>query len=205
MTRDAIRSIQTGLTDLGHNPGPVDGLYGGKTRAAAERWIAAGGRAAAVTSTSEIRQGSARYLVDEIVLHVSATRPEWMLYARPEDVVAEIRRWHKANGWSDIGYHWIIGRQGWLLPGRKETVIGAHVKEANRGTIGICMIGGFGASATDQFRDHLTEAQERRVLALIEDIRGRTPIKRVSGHNEYAPKGCPGFHVSTWLAAHQGA
>lgn len=46
MTREPIRSIQTGLTALGHEPGPVDGLFGNRTRQATERWLAAGGRAA---------------------------------------------------------------------------------------------------------------------------------------------------------------
>lgn len=46
MSKEATAYIQTGLRDLGYSPGAVDGLYGPKTRAAAEGWIAASGRPA---------------------------------------------------------------------------------------------------------------------------------------------------------------
>jgi len=62
-------------------------------------------------------------------------------------------------------------------------------------------IGGHGASAHDRFADHFTPAQERALLGLIADIECRTAIARISGHNQYAVKACPGFHVPTWLAA----
>ena len=38
-----------------------------------------------------------------------------------------------------------------MAPGRRETDIGAHVEGHNRGTIGICLLGGYGASADDPF------------------------------------------------------
>lgn len=57
MTREAIRSIQTGLNTLGHNPGPVDGLFGKNTREAAERWLAAGGKAAAPAAPASVFKG----------------------------------------------------------------------------------------------------------------------------------------------------
>lgn len=206
MTNNAIRMIQTGLRDLSHEPGPLDGLFGPKTRAAAQAWLAAGGKAASKLAPSspvgEIRQGSAGYLVTEAIVHCSATRPEWMAGARLEEQIAEIRRWHVVgNGWSDIGYHWIIARDGRVLPARPETRIGAHVIGRNRGTLGICLLGAFGASADDRFATHFTDRQAQALIALLDDLSRRTPIKRVSGHNEFAAKGCPGFNVPEWLAA----
>jgi hypothetical protein len=66
--------------------------------------------------------------------------------------IAEIRRWHvQQRGWRDIGYHWVIDRDGAVAPGRKETEVGAHVEGHNRGTIGICLLGGYGASADDPY------------------------------------------------------
>ena len=69
----------------------------------------------------------------------------------------------------------------------------------NRGTIGICLIGGHGADADDQFSDHFTSAQARSLRTLIADIRSRTPITKVTGHNTYAAKACPGFRVAGWI------
>ena len=149
-----------------------------------------------------IRQGAAGYPVREIVLHCSATRPDWMQGRSFQDQVAEIRRWHvEGNGWRDIGYHHVIGRGGERATGRPETAIGAHVIGRNAGTIGICLLGGHGASAHDRFADHFTPAQERALIALIAEIERRTAIARITGHNQYAAKACPGFHVPSWLAA----
>jgi hypothetical protein len=208
-TREALRKIQTGLDALGHEPGPIDGLWGGRTRSAIDRLLAAGGQAAAAPARPAlpatnrlIRQGVAGYAVREIVLHCAATGPEWMHNRALREQVTEIRRWHvEGNRWRDIGYHWIIGRGGERAAGRSENEIGAHVAGRNQGTIGICLIGGHGASEHDRFGDHFTPAQERTLLALIDEIGRRTAIERITGHNQYAAKACPGFHVPTWLAA----
>lgn len=138
--------------------------------------------------------------VDEIVVHCSATRPEWMAGKSATEKREEIRKWHKGNGWNDIGYHWIIDRDGSALPGRSEDVVGSHVKNRNTNTIGICLIGGFGSSANDQFSDHFTPEQDAALRELIGRIRGRYAIHKVSGHNDYdAGKACPGFRVSRWV------
>lgn len=82
MTKEAFRSIQTGLHALGYTPGPIDGLDGPKTRMAALAFGSdAPGKPAIgvikpVTSTAVIYQGSARHPVREIVVHCSATLPD---------------------------------------------------------------------------------------------------------------------------------
>jgi N-acetyl-anhydromuramyl-L-alanine amidase AmpD len=137
--------------------------------------------------------------VDTIFVHCSATRPDWMAQWSFADRVKEIKRWHVEKKWEDIGYHWLIDRDGSVAPGRKEHVVGAHVANYNTGSIGICLIGGFGSNENDPFEKNYTPQQERALRMLIEDIKSRTPIKRVRGHNEVAPKACPGFSVSRWL------
>jgi hypothetical protein len=147
-----------------------------------------------------IYQGAARYPVTEIILHCADTRPDWMAGRRLAEKVAEIRRWHvQERGWRDIGYHWVIDRDGTAAPGRLETEIGAHVEGHNRGTIGICLLGGHGASADDPFAKNFTAAQAAAAKQLIAAIKGRTAIHEVSGHNDYAVKACPGFKVRTVL------
>ena len=137
--------------------------------------------------------------VDTIFVHCSATRPEWMSQWSFAERVKEIRRWHREKKWSDIGYHWLIDRDGAITQGRKEHVIGAHVQNYNTGSIGICLIGGFGSSENDPFEKNFTSQQDHALRTLIEDIKGRTPIKRIRGHNEVAAKACPGFNVTSWF------
>ena len=129
----------------------------------------------------------------EIILHASATRPEWLKSRPLSRKIAEITSWHRARKFRTIGYHWIIDRSGEVLPGRPETEQGAHVKGHNRNTLGICLIGGFGGAATDKFNDHFTAAQRIALTDLIADIQTRHKITKLSGHNEYANKGCPCF------------
>lgn len=147
-----------------------------------------------------IRQGRAGYEVDEIVVHCAATGPGWLSSEGIAAKVAEIRRWHmQDNGWRDIGYQHILDRDGAHALGRPETEIGAGVEGHNRGVIHICLIGGRESAATDDFRRNFTFEQDVALRMLITEIKGRARIKRISGHNEWAAKACPGFHVPTWL------
>lgn len=140
--------------------------------------------------------------ITEIVIHCSATRPDWMEGHSATEKRDEIDRWHKARKWRGIGYHAILDRDGAFAPGREVEDMGAHVKGHNRETIGVCLIGGHGAAAHDAFPDHFTDAQAGALLAFVEAWREDDPEIIVSGHNEYAAKGCPGFDVAGWLKGH---
>lgn len=143
-----------------------------------------------------IYQGSRRHPVREAVIHCSATRPTWYENRTGEDKVREIRRWHvQENGWRNIGYHFLIDRDGKVFCGRKLTEIGAHVAGRNSGTIGICLIGGFGSNERDRFEQHFTEAQRTSLKLLVADLNTKTDLRTISGHNQYARKACPGFQV----------
>lgn len=199
-----IRALQA---DLGFSGKDIDGRRGSKTDAAILAAADQGRLIVAATVTvaakpaqaAMIYQGAARHPVREIIVHCSATQPDWMADRPIAEKVAEIRRWHRANGWNDIGYHWIIDRDGKVLAGRPETVIGAHAVGHNAGTIGICLIGGHGSAETDRFVYHFTSQQDITLRQMIDAISLRTSITRITGHNEYAAKACPGFRVSDWL------
>lgn len=146
--------------------------------------------------------------IDEIVVHCSATRPEWMSGHGLKEQVEEITRWHVDDrGWLDIGYHELIGRDGDMMVGRDLDDDGdpwehqgAGVKGHNVTTIHICLIGGHGSAEFDEFSDHFTAAQEDKLRERIALLKQRFPtIKKVSGHNQYAAKACPGFNVPRWL------
>jgi hypothetical protein len=137
--------------------------------------------------------------VTAIFVHCSATRPEWLAGSPLSEKVKEMTRWHKARGWSTLGYHHVIDRDGTVASGRDESVPGAHVAGHNTGSIGICLIGGHGSSENNPFSKNYTPEQEIALRNLIEDIKTRAKITQIRGHNEVAAKACPGFNVKRWL------
>lgn len=139
--------------------------------------------------------------LNEIIIHCTDTRPNWWADRTSAEKVAEVRRWHtEERGWSDIGYHFLIDRDGTVIEGRPLERVGAHVKNHNTGTIGISLFGGHGGSAGDQFLDNFTEDQERALRTLIYKLQDDYPsITKITGHNQYAPKACPTYSVPAWL------
>jgi len=136
----------------------------------------------------------------EIIVHCSATRPDWMMNNSIGEKINEFRRWHKARGWSDIGYHYVIDRDGKTSAARPLERIGAHVKGKNTGTIGVCLVGGHGSNENDTFADNFTLEQDAALRELLAKLKKDYPtISKVSGHNQYAAKACPGFKVDRWL------
>lgn len=137
--------------------------------------------------------------INEAIIHCTATRRNWM---KGHDVNAkrdEFRRWHvEDNGWDDIGYHYIIDYDGSIAIGRTVPVIGAHVSGHNDYSIGIALVGGHGSSETDQFQQHYTDAQDRALRKLLDELKSKYGFTKISGHNEYAAKACPGFSVKAW-------
>ncbi|WP_226782220.1 N-acetylmuramoyl-L-alanine amidase [Oceaniglobus trochenteri] len=149
-----------------------------------------------------IYQGKARYPVHEVILHTSATPGDWWKGKTPWEMRQAIWEWHvHDNGWSDIGYHRVVPPQGGVVTGRSIYRVGAHVKERNRGTIGICMIPVRTHAGIKTFEDYFTPEQRESVRSYIADLRTLTDITKVSGHNDYANKECPGFKVRSedWL------
>lgn len=140
--------------------------------------------------------------LDEIIVHCTATNPSWYADRPVNDVVKEIRRWHVTErGWSDIGYHALVHRDGSVGYGRSVGRSGAHCRGRNKTTIGISLVGGRGGSADDVFSQNFTPEQDKALRQLIEKYMSDHPtIERVSGHNTYASKACPCFDVKYWLA-----
>ncbi len=151
-----------------------------------------------------IFQGPRRIPVRRIILHYSYTDPEWWAGRSLRDKVAEIRRWHLARGWRDIGYHWIVDRDGETAPGRAENVIGAHAAPANNGSIGVCILGGRGTTGAT-FLGHHTAAQEAATARLIRAIMGRAGQVEVSGHRDHSATLCPGYDAAAWWARHSSS
>lgn len=134
--------------------------------------------------------------VKYIVHHYSATYPDQDLG------VADIRKMHLARGWKDVGYHYIIKRDGTVQKGRQDTTVGAHVSGHNTGSIGICCIGGIErATGPNVGVDNRTPAQIQSAIRVTRDLLNQHPRAQVVGHRDLSPTQCPGFDVRTWWAA----
>ena len=127
--------------------------------------------------------------IKEIIVHCSAT-PEGKDFT-----VNDIRRWHKAQGWSDIGYHFVIYRNGHIEPGRDVDLVGAHCTGHNIYSIGICYIGGMDRD-NKQPKDTRTLVQKAALLSLLTDLKMLYPEARIYGHRDFAAKACPSFDAT---------
>ena len=131
-----------------------------------------------------------------IVLHYSAT------YADQDLGVEDIRKMHLDRGWNDVGYHYIIKRDGTVQKGRADSVVGAHVAGHNTGSLGICCIGGLErATGPNVGVDNRTDAQKAATIRLVRDLLAIHPGAQVVGHRDLAPTLCPGFDVRSWWAS----
>jgi len=145
--------------------------------------------------------------VDTIMIHCSATRPDWMDGHTAHEKRDEIERWHLANGWIGLGYAELYDRDGTAVIGRDLDGDGdpwEHITAGARGhnkrTIHLCLLGGHGSSENDQFEDNFTPEQDTILRKRIAFLKRKFPtIKYVKGHNEVAAKACPGFKVGPWL------
>ena len=126
--------------------------------------------------------------IDTIFIHCAAT-PEGKDFT-----VADIRAWHKQRGWSDIGYHYVVYRDGRVMLGRPIGQIGSHVAGHNTGSIGVVYVGGVAANGKTA-KDTRTPAQRSSLLWLVNRLARQHGAKRIRGHNEVAAKACPSFIV----------
>lgn len=113
----------------------------------------------------------------------------------PEEVQGEHRR---GNGWSDIGYHFVIRRSGRIEPGRQIDVEGAHVRGHNDNSIGVCMVGGLNERGEES--PDFTSEQFDSLVYLVFFLLLACPEAEVLGHRDLNPdKGCPCFDVKDFL------
>jgi len=146
-----------------------------------------------------------------IVIHCSAT------VEGKDYTVEDIDRWHKARGFNcqgiHIGYHYVIYLDGSIHQGRPEWMVGAHVKNHNQHSIGICYIGGLAPSNSPNGegkyvpKDTRTPQQKSALLKLLTELKQRYPKAIILGHRDLSPdlnhdgkitqnewiKSCPSF------------
>ena len=127
--------------------------------------------------------------INKIIVHCSATREG------ENFEVAEIRKWHLARGFSDIGYHFYIDLYGEIHKGRDISKIGAHCKGHNRNSIGICYCGGVEADGKTP-KDTRNTEQRRALVAVLRTLKAMYPNAMIHSHNDFANKACPSFNAT---------
>ncbi len=127
--------------------------------------------------------------IERAIVHCSAT---------PSDMdigVEEIREWHIAKGWADVGYHFIVRRDGTVEAGRSISRPGAHARGNNRDSIGICLVGGVDAENKDKAEANFTYKQYQALDGLKTTLEAQLGPMEWLGHKELSPKACPCFEV----------
>jgi|TARA_A100000171_G_scaffold19872_1_gene18264 N-acetylmuramoyl-L-alanine amidase len=132
-----------------------------------------------------------RASTEYIVIHCSATKPNMDIGLQ------EIRKWHvNENGWRDVGYHYIVRRNGEIELGRSNRDTGAHAAGYNHKSISMCMVGGM--AEDNSAENNFTDKQWLATLDLVKQLKVDYPDADVIGHNEISKKECPSFDVKKW-------
>jgi hypothetical protein len=143
--------------------------------------------------------------VTHLIIHHSAGSNTNANYTQ---VVRDIYLYHtEVNGWSDIGYNFLISQDGTIFTGRdpangdQDNVRGAHFCGANTNTMGICLLGNYEiAQPTDLVLRSLetiltfkTDKEEIDPLASSQHINGFLP--NIAGHRDGCATLCPGENI----------
>jgi N-acetylmuramoyl-L-alanine amidase len=140
--------------------------------------------------------------INLLVIHCSASdKPD-------QDSVEAVRNLHVSSpsipikwgkyathgkGWSDIGYHYFISKDGSIYPGRPEDVPGAHVRGHNARSIGVCL------SGDTKFTDEQFRSLERICLELTQ--KHNLEKKDIVAHRDLDPKkACPNFDLHSVIS-----
>lgn len=141
------------------------------------------------------RLKKSKRVVTELIVHCSAT-PEGR-----NNTIDDIRKWHKDQGWSDIGYHYVIHLDGTIHEGRDVNLVGAHCNKGghNQHSIGICYVGGTENKKNvpahkQKAKDTRTEEQRAALLSLLMNLKALYPKAKIYGHHDFdSSKPCPAF------------
>jgi hypothetical protein len=111
--------------------------------------------------------------------------------------MASILRFHvNTHKWGDIGYHYIVDRNGRVWEGRSLQYQGAHVRNHNENNIGVLLLGNFEQQSPS---DRQLEAMQQHVSLLMR--RYNVPISRVTTHREWETANtiCPGHTLQVHM------
>ena len=133
---------------------------------------------------------SERYSTDKIVIHHTGSVQDMDASA------LDIHGWHKAQGYSGIGYHFVIRKNGTIERGRPIYGGGAHAYGENYHTIGIHLSGDFNSAEPTAAQ---IESTAMLIANLCEDYTIPTDRRHIVGHFEINETDCPGKNLKLRL------
>lgn len=129
--------------------------------------------------------------VDTIIIHCSASKAGVDLRAKDIDRMQRL-----VNGWSSIGYHYVICLDGTVEKGRPDDQVGAHASGFNRFSIGVCYVGGLNSMGKPA--DTRTQAQKESLKTIVGMLLNRYPGCKVIGHRDVSPDLNKNGKVDPW-------
>ncbi len=100
--------------------------------------------------------------------------------------VESIHKLHLERGFSGIGYHFYVRKDGSVQKGRPIDAVGAHAVGANQTSVGVCFEGNF-----EEEKDMpIKQLQSGRKL--VEYLKNLYPKAVIKGHREVQSTACPG-------------
>lgn len=123
-----------------------------------------------------------------LIVHHSGGTDANPLADTSHHTIEQVRAWHLAKGWDDIGYNWFIEKDGKVKKGRDEKIQGAHTVGYNTKSIGVCFAGNFDATYPTKEQEEGFKFFYRELVKRYSNI---TPDK-VYPHRKFAVKTCYG-------------
>lgn len=117
--------------------------------------------------------------INLIVIHCSATRADL------DFTEQQLEAYHRHRGFNGTGYHFYIRKDGDIIITRAIEKTGAHVKDHNAHSIGICYEGGLDGNGRPA--DTRTRWQRHSLDVLIQALKMDYPGCRVCGHRDLSP------------------
>ncbi len=129
-----------------------------------------------IETNLQFKEMSTRTKTERIILHHAAAK---------ECSAEDIHRWHLSNGWSGMGYHFLVRKDGSIYRGRPEEKVGAHAYGSNYNSIGICFEGNY--MEEDMPAEQIKAGQE-----LVAYLKNKYNITTVQKHKDVCATSCPG-------------
>lgn len=139
--------------------------------------------------------------VKKIIIHHTATTDD---LDDPEEAIRAIYYYHSmTRGWGDIGYNYLIDKDGNVYEGRYggDGVVGGHAAGYNTGSVGIALLGNYEdepvpGEMVQSLSDLIYEKTQVHDIDPTGDVKFRgESMPNILGHRDVGATACPGDYL----------